>query len=58
MRMQLKIFAKDVREQEGIIILRSDYFTEKKILQRKKEHCAIFIRAHFMWGLRLVLGLG
>jgi len=31
---------------------------EKIILQREKEHCTIFIRTHFMWGLRLGLGLG
>jgi len=30
---------------------------KKLFLQREKEHCAIFIRAHFMWGLRLELGL-
>jgi len=30
---------------------------EKIILQREKEHCAIFIRAHFTWSLRLGLGL-
>jgi len=26
-------------------------------LQKEKEHCAIFIHEHFMWGLRLGLGL-
>jgi len=30
---------------------------EKITLQREKEHCAIFIHAHFMWGLQLGLGL-
>jgi len=30
---------------------------EKIILQREKEHCAIFICAHFIWSLRLGLGL-
>jgi len=30
---------------------------EKIILQREKERCAIFIRAHFMWGLQIRLGL-
>jgi len=30
-----------------LIISRSGYFTGKDILQREKEHCAIFIRAHF-----------
>jgi len=23
---------------------------EKIVLQREKQHCAIFIRAHIMWG--------
>jgi len=40
-----------------VISLRSDYFSGKKILQREKELCTIFIHAHFMWGLRLGLGL-
>jgi len=31
--------------------------SEKVILQIEKEHCAIFICAHFMWGLQLGLGL-
>jgi len=31
---------------------------EKIILQREKEHCAIFIRARFICGLRLGLGTG
>jgi len=35
----------------------SDYFIGKKILQREKEHCAILICAHFMWGLWLRLRL-
>jgi len=26
--------------------------SEKFILQREKEHCAIFICVHFMWDLR------
>jgi len=30
--------------------------SEKKFY-REKEHCAIFIHAHFMWGLQLGLGL-
>jgi len=34
------------------LFYRKKYFTE-----REKEHCAIFIRAHFMWGLRLGLVL-
>jgi len=34
-----------------LYFFQSDYFTGKNILQREKEHCAIFIRAHFMWGL-------
>jgi len=46
-----------VRKQEGVIMLRSDYFTRKNYFTEKNEHCAIFIRAHFMWGLRLGLGL-
>jgi len=29
----------------------------KITLQIEKEHCAIFIRAHVIWGLRLGLGL-
>jgi len=36
----------------------SDYFTEKNYITEIKEHCAIFICAYFMWGLRLGLGLG
>jgi len=30
---------------------------EKIILQKEKEHCAIFICAQFMWDLWLGLGL-
>jgi len=29
----------------------------KKLYYGEKEHCATFIRAHLMWGLRLGLGL-
>jgi len=36
---------------------RSDYFTGKNYFTERKDHCAIFIHAHFMWGLRLGLGL-
>jgi len=35
----------------------SDYFIRKKVFYKEKEHCAIFIHAHFMWGLQLRLGL-
>jgi len=35
---------------------RSDYFTEKKLFYREKDHCAIFIRIHFMWDLRFRVG--
>jgi len=31
---------------------------EKFTLRREKEHSDIFIRAYFMWGLWLRLGLG
>jgi len=33
------------------------FHQENIILRREKEHCAIFIHANFMWGLRLGLGL-
>jgi len=29
----------------------------EKLFYRKKEHCTVFIRAQFIWGLRLELGL-
>jgi len=40
-----------------IAVTISDFTGKNYITDREKEHCTIFIRVCFMWGLQLGLGL-
>jgi len=50
--------ATDSQKQRRQILYRVTISLGKIILQREKEHCAIFICPYFMSGLQLGLGLG